>query len=483
MKEYRQKLSEHFTDILDSFSEGITVSDSEGNFIYCNDAYVKLSGVPRSEMIGKNATDLIKNGLFSESSTLKVLQTKQPISIMQQISTNREHLVTGVPIFDEKGTIQLVVNTNRDVTELSRLRENLVEQTRITQQYRKELQDLREHSTVAPGLIAHSECMRRVIESADNIAQFDATVLLLGESGVGKEVVAQRIRQVSPRSEKPFIRVNCGAIPKELVESELFGYEPGAFTGANRQGKAGVFEQAHQGTLFLDEIGELPPELQKKLLRVLQDFEITRIGGTRPIKTDIRLITATNRDLKAMVRRGEFREDLYYRLNVVPIHIPPLRKRQEDILPLTYLFLDKNAKKYGRKKTFSAEAFRCLESYNWPGNVRELENLVERVFIMSRTDEIDRSDLPESILRPTTEKQDGTFPVSDEQLAPDWIQAQFHGKTLHEAVQDFERWFLESSLQGESNLRAAARRLGIDASTLSRKVRKYGLKRTLHIHR
>lgn len=307
------------------------------------------------------------------------------------------------------------------------------------------------------GIVTKSEEMKLIYDTAQRVANIDATVLILGETGVGKDVLANYIYANSLRAkEGEFIKVNCGAIPAELLESELFGYEKGAFTGASSEGKPGLFELADKGMIFLDEIGELSLNLQVKLLRVLQEGEIQRIGGSRPKKVNVRIISATNRDLKEMVDRGKFREDLYYRLNVIPIHIPPLRERRADILPLTKLYLEKMNEKYQLNKELDYSLKSFFMSYNWPGNVRELSNLIERLVVTTREDRIFLDDLPSEYL-------------NSENYTSDKILS------LKEAVENAERKVLSLAAEKYSNTYEIAKALDSSQPTIVRKLKKYNI--------
>ncbi|MFM1655628.1 sigma-54 interaction domain-containing protein [Brevibacillus sp. B_LB10_24] len=304
-------------------------------------------------------------------------------------------------------------------------------------------------------LVMSSDTMKSVYKSIDNVAKYDSTVLILGESGVGKEVLVKRIHDSSPRAKGPLVRINCGAIPDNLMESEMFGYEKGAFTGATNQGKLGLISLANKGTLFLDEIGELSPAIQVKLLRVIQERHFYPIGGVKPVMADVRFIAATNKNLRSMVDSGKFREDLYYRLNVVPIIVPSLRDRKEDIPQLIQFFLQKFQKKYNKSMTITESACRLLCEYDWPGNIRELENMIERLIVTATSDAIVHDDIPEEIL------------VKGEQ------PPRFTGGTLKELMSEYECQIIKAALQHQESLNKASRQLGIDVSTLSRKCKKY----------
>lgn len=310
-----------------------------------------------------------------------------------------------------------------------------------------------------PAVIAYSVEMGRVLQLAAKVAPVNTTVLILGESGVGKEVVARFIHRTSPRRDGPFVNINCGAIPATLLESELFGYESGAFTGARREGKPGMIEVASGGTLFLDEISELSTDLQVKLLQVIQERKLVRVGGVKPLDVDIRIIAATNRDLAAMVARGEFRADLFYRLNVVPITIPPLRERPDDVIPLIYHFLDRYNRAHGYRKTISEEAREILTRYSWPGNVRELENLIERLVVTAEGDEIGAGDLPMQILEEGGARRPRVVVGG---IMP-----------LRQAIEEVERQIIERALAEKRSTYSIARLLGVNQSTVVRKIKKY----------
>ncbi|HHY47068.1 MAG TPA: sigma 54-interacting transcriptional regulator [Firmicutes bacterium] len=308
-------------------------------------------------------------------------------------------------------------------------------------------------------IVAYSAEMGKILQVAARVSRVNTTVLILGESGVGKEVIARFIYRMSDRKDGPFVKVNCGAIPETLLESELFGYETGAFTGARKTGKPGLIEMASGGVFFLDEVCELPPGLQVKLLQVLQERQVTRLGGTRPIKVDVRILAATNRDIHKMVKEGSFRSDLFYRLNVVPIVVPPLRDRKDDIIPLLYHFLDKLCRRYGMCKSVSEDVKEALVNYDWPGNVRELENLVERLVVTAEKDEITLDDLPDYLRSCSVDR---TAPVVVSDVVP-----------LKDAVEEVERQIIEKAVSRYHNTYKIAEVLGINQSTVVRKIHKY----------
>ena len=318
--------------VLESTFDGMMIMNSAGSIVRINTAAEKMLDTYRRDMLGRNVQELIDEQIFDDSATLKVIQTLTPASVIVHTKANKQILISGTPVLDETGNLSLVVVNLRDLSELNDLRKNLEQQKMMTEAYQRELTKLTRH--LPDGIVACSKEMINILEQADSISQADATVLITGESGVGKEVIVNRIHSSSSRSHMPLIKINCGAILPSLFESEMFGYEEGSFTGAKKRGKAGFFELANGGTLFLDEIGELRLDMQVKLLRVLQEKELTRVGGTKIIHVDVRILAATNRDLWDLTQKGKFRQDLYYRLNVINLEIPPLRNRRDDILPL-----------------------------------------------------------------------------------------------------------------------------------------------------
>ncbi|MGA8833109.1 MAG: sigma 54-interacting transcriptional regulator, partial [Desulfomonilaceae bacterium] len=369
-------LSRELDCIFESVDDGLVLTDEKGVVLRVNKAYQMMAGISNAEYKGKHVHELIKEGYIGHSVSDIVIERKSRHSIID-IRNGKELLLTGNPVFDENGNIMRVVTATRDLTELSDLKNRLAKSEAARDQYYQELKQLRAelpHKTI----VTNNPVVKRKIDLALHVAQVDSNVLILGESGVGKDLFARLIHRASKRALKPFVEINCGTVPEGLLESEFFGYEPGAFTGALREGKRGLFELAQGGTLFLDEVGELPISLQAKILRAVQNKQITKIGSIKTITLDVRIIAATNRDLDKMVEEKTFRQDLYYRLSVVPIVLPPLRERKEDILPLITAFLLKFNSRYGYQKWIHPDAIDCLKNYEWPGNIRELENAVER---------------------------------------------------------------------------------------------------------
>ena len=454
-----QKLHRELEAIFDSSYDGLYIADGKADTIRVNKAYERITGLSGRTLIGQNLNDLVADKVFDTSVTLQVIKKKAPVTIMQKVMGDKQVMVTGTPIFDEQGEIALVVTNVRDITELIELRSELEKSRHLSHRF---YQSLVEHEGIEHALqemVIKSQPMMQVVRMAIKVAAVDNSVLLQGESGVGKSMLARLIHQISPRKDQPFVKINCGTIPDSLVESELFGYEKGAFTGAIKGGKAGLFETAHTGTVFLDEIAELRLDLQVKLLEMIEEKTFHRVGGTRSISVDVRIIAATNRNLLKMVKEGNFRKDLYYRLNVVPIVIPPLRQRPEDILPLAMKVLETFNRSRENNIRLSQKVIDRLKRYSFPGNVRELINVVERMMIMCEHDRIGLDDLPEEIQSTRHSSQ----PLHIEGLG------------LKESVQRLEMQLIQNALQNTPTLSEAAAMLDVHPSTLWRKMSRYDI--------
>ena len=445
--------------IVDSSYDGLWICDRDARVVRINRAAERMHNIKADEIIGKDMRELVANGLIDKSITLEVLKRKSTVTMVQEIKGGKKILVTSNPIFDERGEIAFVVSNDRDMSVLDNLRKKLEESQALAKGYWTKLSELEMRGVESLGVIYRSAEMARIIQLAIKLAQVNSTVLLLGESGVGKGIMAKLIHKQSSRKDGPFIRVDCAGIPESLFESELFGYEKGAFTGAKAEGKAGLLELASKGSLFLDEIGEIPLGTQSKILRFLEDHEIMRVGGTEPRKIDVRIIAATNKDLDKMVLSKTFREDLYYRLNVVPIRVSPLRERKDDILPLIYHFLAKFNERYRRNKSLSAESIEALCRYDYPGNVRELMNLVERLCIVSEGDRIELGDLPKTVLN---ESDDVNVNPATPLDTP-----------LKQALERYERAIIQTALKRYGSQRETARKLRVNQATISKKIKKY----------
>ncbi|MEB3101382.1 sigma-54 interaction domain-containing protein [Ferviditalea candida] len=467
-----RKLNLELDSIINNSYDGIWVMDGNGLTLRVNKTYEKFSGIRIQEVLGRNIHDLVSEGYFSDSAAIHVLKEKRPVTIIHEIKTGKKAMVTASPIFDEHGEIWRIVANVRDITELIGLKEKLEAIEAESRRYQEELEQLKRTRLVSEEMISVSSSMKIVLEAANRVAGVDSTVLVLGESGVGKGVLAKLIHQASKRQTGPMITINCAALPESLLESELFGYEKGTFTGALKEGKQGLIELADKGTLFLDEIAELPLHLQTKLLQVIQDQKFYRLGGRKTIDIDVRIIAATNRDLLQMVREGRFREDLYYRLHVVPITIPPLRERKDDILPLSLYFLQKFNQKYGYAKKIPTEVADFLTSYEWPGNVRELENLIERLVVMSGANTIALMELPKAILKDQLRLK--ALPDSNAQVHPDhYLISVSKQSTFKAALEELEKQLIMNALHEHGSCRRAALHLGMHHSTLARKCKQY----------
>ncbi|AST57915.1 PAS modulated sigma54 specific transcriptional regulator, Fis family [Thermoanaerobacterium thermosaccharolyticum] len=439
----------------------VCISDGSGIKVRLSSSCKKIYGLKPEELVGKSVNELEKSGMYFPSATRIVIEEKKPVTLTQKTKSGKRLLVTAMPVFDDNNNIVRVVSISKDITNEEKLKNDLNKTRDLLQRYEHELAALRIEQTRDSNLVYKSKAMEKVLELVKKVAPVDSTLLIYGETGVGKEVICKYIHNISNRSGGPFVKINCGSIPENLLEAELFGYENGAFTGARSEGKPGLFEIADKGTLLLDEIGELPLLLQVKLLRVLQEREFMRVGGIKPRKVDVRIIAATNKDLKKLVDEGKFREDLYYRLNVIPITIPPLRERLEDIPVLTYYFLDMYNKKYSFSKQITNEVIETFIKYDWPGNVRELENVVERAVIISESNFIRNNDLPSELtnIKENSNSLDGIY-VS--KLMP-----------LKKASALLEYQLIKKALDENGSTYKAAKVLDVDQSTIVRKLQKY----------
>jgi PAS domain S-box-containing protein len=444
--------------MIDSSYDGLWICDHDGKVIRINKASERINGVKAEEVVGRNIRELVTEGVFDRSVTHEVLKRKTVVTMIQQIKGGKRILITGNPIFNEKGEIAFVVTNERDISELDNLRSHLQEAQALAKGYSSKLSQLEMKEIELSNIIFRSTEMQRILEMALRVAQVDSTVLLLGESGVGKGMIAKLIHKHSQRNKGPFIRVDCAGIPDSLIESELFGYEKGAFTGARPEGKPGFFELANNGTLFLDEIGEIPLGSQSKLLRFLENHEMIRVGGTEPKEIEVRVIAATNKNIEEMVASRKFREDLYYRLNVVPVHIPPLRERRDDMVPLIFYFLERFNRTHQKKKSLSPEVVDLFCRYDFPGNIRELGNLVERLVVITENDRIEITDLPSSITGHMTK------------IAPPPLP---EGMSLREALDKYETMIIERAMLKYRSQREVARALRVDQATISRKMKKH----------
>lgn len=441
--------------LIENSHDALCVADGNSRIILLNRAFEKVMGLSVQEMVGKTIRGIVEAGITDTAATVQVLKSHKEETVIINTSTGKQVLSTGVPVYDNDNRIHRIFSNLRNVADLIGHGEEFGSLAPC--QHPLHFKRLHVKRSAGTGIVTRNELMKRLIELTLRLAQVDSSVLITGETGVGKDLFAKLLHEASSRfSTGKFITVNCGAIPENLMESELFGYESGAFTGADKKGKPGLIELAEHGTLFLDEIGDLPFNLQSKLLLVLQDRIVTRVGSTRSRKVNVRIVAATNKDLEKMVTEGNFRADLFYRLNVVPIMIPPLRQRRNDIPLLLRHFSSPLGHAGPFCVTFSEEVLETLSNYSWPGNVRELMNLVEYLMVASPFPTVHVDNIPKKYL-PT-----GVQTTKDYSAWP----------SLKSAVEQFESDLVEWAVQRSNTREEAAHRLGISLSSLNRRLRK-----------
>lgn len=452
----RTELVQNFDRIMDAIHDDLLIADGKGNVIKVSPDFEEVYGISREEAIGRSVYELEHEGYFSPSIVAQVIKKKQKVTMRQKTGSNRDIVVTATPIFDGDD-VKFVVSFSRDITEMLELQKQYSKLEYEVEKYKAELEELRKGSFIAEGVVGESPQLENIMQLINRVSDFDTNILLLGPSGVGKTMFAKIIHQTSRRKEGPFIDINCAAIPDNLLESELFGYEKGSFTGASSNGKIGLIELANKGTLLLDEISEMPLRVQAKLLKAIQDKVITRVGGIEEISVDFRLIAASNSDLESFAKEGRFRKDLFYRINVVNINIPPLSERKEDILPICNYFLEKINQKYGIKRTLSSRAIEALLNYSWPGNVRELANVIERAAVTNTSGIIKKEELA---LKSVKEKR--KTPVWDGEFS-----------NLNQAVEQYEAEIVRGAYEKLGNSVEVGKALGISQATAYRKINRY----------
>jgi len=447
--------------IIENAYDGLYITDGDANTLMINKAYERITGIKRQEVLGKNMRELVASGAIDRSVSLEVIEKRSPVTIMQELRSGKKVLVTGTPVFDmAKMEIKLVVTNVRDITELIELKDKLHERTLEANRYLAELDKIKTLQQQTK-FATKNKKMIEILETAIKASQFDSNILITGESGAGKGLMARLIHESSGRKDSPFVVINCAGIPEDLFESELFGYEPGAFSGASVKGKKGLLEVADKGTVFLDEIGDMSLRLQAKLLRVIEEKEMNRLGSTKMIKLNVRIIAATNQDIDALIDSKKFRQDLFFRINTIPIVIPPLRERIEDVIPLIQHFTQRINERYGMKRHFSSEAIQILMSYAYPGNVRELSNIVEQAFLIGKGDIVDVDELPLQV-RNIVDTQGLIFDGGN--------------KTYNEIVDLMEYKVLKNALEKYGSTHKMAKNLKISQSTISRKMKRLNIK-------
>ena len=462
-----------FEAIMTHSLDGLFVVDRDGVVVMVNKATEDMFGFETHDVLGRKVTELVSEGFYEPSVSVRVIEKKKILSLIQTTRHNKQILSTGIPIFDAQGAVQFVLVNDRDVSHINQLAQSLSLSALPGKGLRLDYSKGDIASTELENMVVKSPAMVQVIQKVVQAAKFNISMVITGESGVGKSMIARLVHQLSSRRNYPFVDINCAALTPSLIESELFGHEAGAFTGASASRKKGLFETADKGTLFLDEIGEIPLAIQVKLLKFLETMELRRVGGTHPIKVDTRIIAATNQNLEAMVEQGSFRRDLYFRLNVVPLRIPSLGRRPEDVVPLAQYFIDRFNQEFATNKVLTEPVCQMISRYHFPGNVRELENLIKRLVTMTPEDKIQLAhmpDLPTPFHRdpaPAGEISHGENPGStpvDVNLPP------MGTDTYQAEVKQFERIVLRQAVEKHGSQRKAAAALGISQSTLSRKL-------------
>jgi PAS domain S-box-containing protein len=458
---HKYLISSYLCHVFDTMSDGLYITDKQGETLAVNAMYENLTGMNASDLIGKNVNTLVETGVFDLALNSKVVREKESATAVQKTGKGRKVVLMAHPIFDYDDDVELVVTFVRDIALISKLKDQVASQKQLIEKYRHEIQQQSEGLYYQPT----SPAMTDLYNQIERIAHTDATVLFLGETGVGKDVMARAIHEKSHRKERPFLKVDCTSIPENLVESELFGYAPGAFSGADKRGKSGMFEMADKGTIFLDEIGELPLVMQAKLLRVLQNGEIQRIGTTKAQKIDVRIVAATNRDLEEEVAEGRFRSDLFYRLQVAVIHIPPLRDRGEDIPALLNFFLKRFNTKYKRNLRLSPTVEEIMVNYRWDGNIREMENLLHSLAVTTRNNRVEVRHLPNRMLEAQPILHDAADELGFRVTAEE-------GKDLKTVMAEIEAKYLKLAVERHGSVSAAAKALGVNRTTIFRKLKK-----------
>lgn len=461
-KIFTKDLAQDLGAIIENIYDGLYITDKNANTLMINRAYERITGINRGEVVGKNMRDLVSSGIIDRSVSLEVIENRKPVTIVQELRSGKKILVTGNPLFDdESGEIALVVTSVRDITELVDLKDKLHERTLEVNRYLAELDHLKILQGQQKTFITKNKKVFEIMEIAIKAAQFDSNILITGESGVGKGLMAKLVHESSDRRNHPFVVINCAGIPEDLFESELFGYEPGAFSGASAKGKKGLLEVANKGTVFLDEVGDMSLRLQAKLLRVIEEKEMTRLGSTRTVKLDIRIVSATNQDLQGLIEQKKFRQDLFFRLNTIFLAIPPLRERTEDIIPLVQHFTQLLNERYHMEKMLTPQAAQLLMMYHFPGNARELSNIVEQAFLISKKNNIEAVDLPFNVR--------GFVGSKDLMIEGD-------ARSYNEIIDLMEYKILKHALEKYGSTHKAAKNLKISQSTIVRKMKKLNMK-------
>jgi len=462
--DFIELMDKKFETVFEASFDGIWLADGEGRIIKINKTSEKIMGMNRSKVIGKKVQEIVEQGVYDNYMTDEVIRTKKRVSQLQTaLLTGKQILCTGIPVLDKNGEVSMVVINERDISQLMATQKELEDIRQEKDRYKEELDTMVMKELRENNIVAENEKMRHTMQMAVRFGRMNVSdILVQGESGTGKGLIAKFIHKSGQRSSKPFIQINCAALPDTILEAELFGYEKGAFTGANESGKPGLIELANEGTLFLDEIGDLSPAGQAKLLKYLDDHEVMRIGGTQSKFIDCVVIAASNQNLQKLVKNKKFRPDLLFRLNSISISLPPLRERPEDIFELTYQFLKTNNAKFNSNKKINPLTIAMMQTYSFPGNIRELKNIIKKGGIMSESEYID------SIVIDCIGKE-----VIDEVTRAENADKKI--RSLEDITNAFEKEIIKNAIKKFHSTRELARHLNISQPTIVRKLKKHGL--------
>ncbi|EGT3759113.1 sigma 54-interacting transcriptional regulator [Clostridioides difficile] len=468
---------EFYQKILEASHDEICVSDDKGIIIYCNKAFEENYGLKKEDILGKNVSFLEDSGYSTKSPIPIVLKTKTKFSLEQDTQTGKKLIITATPIFDENGNLEFTVENCRDITELNNIKNKLEDTKKQVKKYKSEVETLyRTALRIEDTVIMDGIVMRPIINTVNHVSKTDVSVLLLGESGTGKSSLARYIHHNSNRSNGPFITINCATISPQLLESELFGYTSGAFTGASTKGKVGLVELANGGTLFLDEIGDIPQNLQAKFLQLIQDRTFTPVGSLKNKKVDIRIISATNVDLVSKVKEKKFREDLYYRLNVIEIKLPPLRERRDNLVEIIKYYFNRYSSDFNLNKTISKEAMDAIANYRFPGNIRELQNIIQKILLTCTDNHITIDDLPNILTKNIHITNNGNkthISQINKVIISDSKSTNYKNKNFDTLIKEYEKNIILDAYEKFGSSYKVAKHLEISQSKANRLIRKY----------
>ncbi|HBE9528375.1 TPA: sigma 54-interacting transcriptional regulator [Clostridioides difficile] len=468
---------EFYQKILEASHDEICVSDDKGIIIYCNKAFEENYGLKKEDILGKNVSFLEDSGYSTKSPIPIVLKTKTKFSLEQDTQTGKKLIITATPIFDENGNLEFTVENCRDITELNNIKNKLEDTKKQVKKYKSEVETLyRTALRIEDTVIMDGIVMRPIINTVNHVSKTDVSVLLLGESGTGKSSLARYIHHNSNRSNGPFITINCATISPQLLESELFGYTSGAFTGASTKGKVGLVELANGGTLFLDEIGDIPQNLQAKFLQLIQDRTFTPVGSLKNKKVDIRIISATNVDLVSKVKEKKFREDLYYRLNVIEIKLPPLRERRDNLVEIIKYYFNRYSSDFNLNKTISKEAMDAIANYRFPGNIRELQNIIQKILLTCTDNHITIDDLPNILTKNIHIANNGNkthISQINKVIISDSKSTNYKNKNFDTLIKEYEKNIILDAYEKFGSSYKVAKHLEISQSKANRLIRKY----------